>query len=239
MTSLKSNDNFPSHVAIIMDGNGRWAKKHNKPRIEGHKKGADNARNIIELFIQYGIPFITLYVFSTENWNRPQQEVDNLLSLLEENLDSGISIAMEKQARIRHLGKTADLPQNIQQKIKEAVETTRNNTKINVVLAFNYGGRDELVEVVKKIIAGGIKPPDISKELINQHLYSAGIPDPDLIIRTGGEMRLSNFLLWQSAYSEIYFTPVLWPDFNKKELDKALKSYRQRQRRFGRLVEEG
>jgi undecaprenyl diphosphate synthase len=158
---------------------------------------------------------------------------------LEANLESGISIAIEKSARIHHLGKMSNLPVDIQNKIKEAIRITADNKSINIILAFNYGGRDEMVEATKKIVAAGIKPENINEDTIGMNLYSAGIPDPDLIIRTAGEMRLSNFLLWQSAYAEIYFTSVLWPDFDKKELDKALKSYGTRKRRFGSIDDEG
>jgi len=235
MSRIKNTIKYPEHIAIIMDGNGRWAARNNLSRIEGHKKGADNARQVIENLIEYNIPYVTLYVFSTENWNRPKEEVEGLFALMEANLEIGISIAVEKGARIHHVGKTQNLPAHIQNKIKEAVRITENNTNITVVLAFNYGGRDELLEATKKIVASGIKPGDITENTINSNLYTTGIPDPDLVIRTAGEMRLSNFLLWQSAYAEIYFTPVLWPDFDKKELDKAIKAFSLRKRRFGRI----
>jgi undecaprenyl diphosphate synthase len=230
-----ANNNYPRHIAIIMDGNGRWAKKHKLPRIAGHQKGAESARRVIENLIDFGIPYVTLYVFSTENWNRPREEVKGLFALLESNLKEGISIAMEKHARIYHLGNTAGLDPALVEKLREVEDQTRDNTVINIILAFNYGSRNELVEAVRKIAASGLQPSDISEEIISSNLFCPGVPDPDLVIRTGGEMRLSNFLLWQSAYTEIYFTPVLWPDFNKKELGKALESYASRQRRFGGL----
>ncbi len=232
-------DNFPRHIAIIMDGNGRWAKKHKLPRIAGHQKGAERARLTIENLIEYGVPYVTLYVFSTENWNRPREEVEGLFNLLEANLKEGMDIAMEKHARLHHLGNTTGLDPELVKKLKEAEEITKKNTAIDVVLAFNYGGRNELVEAMKKIVVSGIKPADITEETVHSYLFCPDIPDPDLIIRTGGEMRLSNFLLWQSAYAEIYFTHVLWPDFDKKELNKAIESYRSRQRRFGGLGDEG
>ncbi|OGO15456.1 MAG: di-trans,poly-cis-decaprenylcistransferase [Chloroflexi bacterium RBG_16_48_7] len=233
------NNSYPRHVAIIMDGNGRWAKKHRLPRIAGHQKGAESARHVIENLIEYGVPYVTLYVFSTENWNRPREEVEGLFSLLEANLKEGLAIAMEKQARLHHLGNITGLEGDLIGKLKEAEEITRNNTSIDVVLAFNYGGRDELVEALRKIAASGIKPGDITEDTIRDNLFCPGIPDPDLVISTGGEMRLSNFLLWQSAYAEIYFTPVLWPEFDKKELAKAIEFYSSRQRRFGGLGDEG
>jgi undecaprenyl diphosphate synthase len=229
------NNSYPRHIAIIMDGNGRWATKHKLPRVAGHQKGAESARRTIENLIELGIPYVTLYVFSTENWNRPREEVEALFSLLEANLKEGIKIAMEKHARIYHLGNTAGLDPALAAKLKEVEVITRGNTRINVVLAFNYGSRNEMVEAIKKIAASGIKPSEITEETVNKNLFCPDVPDPDLLIRTGGEMRLSNFLLWQSAYAEIYFTPVLWPEFDKKELLKAIKSYSARQRRFGGL----
>jgi undecaprenyl diphosphate synthase len=233
-----TKNNYPGHIAIIMDGNGRWAQKHKLPRIAGHQKGAESARRVIENLIELGIPYVTLFAFSTENWNRPKEEVDGIFSLLESNLKEGIAIAMEKHARIYHLGDTSSFDPNLVKKIKEAEEMTRNNTSINIVLAFNYGSRAEMVEAIKKIVSAGLRPEDISEDTISQNLFCPGVPDPDLIIRTSGEMRLSNFLLWQSAYAEIYFSPVLWPDFDKKELVKALESYAGRQRRFGGLGHE-
>ena len=226
---------MPQHIAIIMDGNGRWAKKHNLPRQEGHKKGSVSAQRIVELFVEYKIPFLTLYAFSTENWNRPKMEVDGLFSLLDIRLDEGLQFALGNWVRFRHLGKLDKLPHKIQDKIKEAHELTKNNDAITVCMAFNYGSRDEIVEAMKSIVRDHVKAQDINERLINRYLYTDGIPDPDLIIRTGGEMRLSNFLLWQAAYTEIYFTDVLWPDFDKEELDKALIAYSKRTRRFGKL----
>lgn len=228
-------NHLPQHIAIIMDGNGRWAKKRGLPRLAGHRQGATNAQHVVELLIEYKILCLTLYAFSTENWNRPKAEVKGLFSLLEERLVEGIEIAQEKQLRIRHIGKLDGLPLKIQNRIKQALELTQNNTGVTVSLAFNYGGRDEIVEATRRLILDGISAENINETVLSQYLYTASFPDPDLIIRTGGEMRLSNFLTWQSAYAEIYFTPVLWPDFDKKELDKALIAYNQRQRRFGGL----
>jgi undecaprenyl diphosphate synthase len=235
MFSPNKTENLPQHVAIIMDGNGRWAARRRLPRIEGHQRGAQAARKAVETLIDYKIPFVTLFVFSTENWNRPAEEVESLFALLLQHLEEGLKVAMEKGARIRHLGSLEELPPEVREKMAEAVEITRENRNINLNLAFNYGARDEIVNAVRSIVKSGVPEGQVSQDLINQHLYSAGIPDPDLIIRTGGEMRLSNFLLWQAAYAEIYFTPVLWPDFGRKEMDSALQSYCKRQRRFGRL----
>jgi len=218
-----------------MDGNGRWAEKHHKFRLAGHQKGALNAQRVAEILIEYQIPYLTLYAFSTENWNRPKAEVDSLFKLLVERLDEGLALAMNKGVRIHHLGKLDGLPVIIQEKIKEAAEITQNNTQMNLGLAFNYGSRGEIVDAVKGIIHDNIPVQDIDESIFNKYLYTLGFPDPDLVIRTGGEKRLSNFLLWQAAYAEIYFTSVLWPDFNRKEIDKALIAYSKRQRRFGRL----
>ena len=228
----------PQHIAVIMDGNGRWAHEHHLPRIEGHKRGADNARNIVKGFMKHGIPYITLYVFSTENWDRPSIEIRGLFNLLMEKLDEGILIAQQNNLRIRHLGEVDRLPQKVQEKIEEAITVTQHNTAMTLCLAFNYGGRDEIVQAVRKLVRSGVQEQAIDEQFISQHLYTVGIPDPDLVIRTGGDMRLSNFLLWQSAYAEIYSTPVLWPDFNEEEIQKALVAYSQRQRRFGRVSQK-
>lgn len=226
---------LPRHVAIIMDGNGRWAEQRGLPRIAGHREGAKVAQQVVELFIKYQIPYLTLYAFSTENWNRPRDEVQALFQLLEEKLDEGISYAMEKGIRLYHLGKLDGLSARVREKIKKALDLTRDNCQIGLCLAFNYGGRDEIIQAVRRLVSENVPVSRISESLFSQYLYSAGIPDPDLVIRTGGERRLSNFLTWQSAYAEIYFTPVLWPDLNKEEIDRALIDYSQRQRRFGAL----
>ncbi len=235
MIPLRNLNHLPQHVAIIMDGNGRWAKRHHLSRLEGHKKGALGVQQVVEVFIEYGIPYLTLYTFSTENWNRPKVEVDGLFELLDERLNEGISLALEKGIKLYHMGKLDGLPPKIQEKIQSALELTQYNTQITLSLAFNYGGRDEIVEATHKIIRKGIAAQDVDESVVSQHLFSAGIPDPDLIIRTGGEKRLSNFLLWQSAYAEIYFTQVLWPDFNRDEIVKSLRAYSKRKRRFGSL----
>jgi undecaprenyl diphosphate synthase len=222
-------------VAIIMDGNGRWAQQHGLTRLEGHKQGGLNARHVVETFIEYRIPYLTLYAFSTENWNRPKEEVQGLFKLLEEKLDEGDEVAREKKIRVRHLGRLEGLPRKIQQRIAQATRDTAKNSGMTLCLAFNYGGRDEIVEAARRMVLDKLNPQKITETTFSKYLYSEGIPDPDLIIRTGGEMRLSNFLTWQSAYAEIYFSPVLWPDFDRKEIEKALSAYSKRQRRFGRV----
>ena len=231
--SKKSN--LPRHVAIVMDGNGRWAKKRNKPRLYGHKQGALQARYFVEMFASYNIPYLTLYAFSTENWSRPKSEVNGIIKLLSENLDKAIQIAHGQNIRIRHLGRMDRLSPEIQKKARAAIDLTKNNSGLTVNVAFNYGGRSEIADAVKAIVTGKIKADKIDESLVSGHLYTAGMPDPDLVIRTGGEMRLSNFLIWQAAYAELYFTPVLWPDFGREELEKALSVFSKRQRRFGGL----
>ena len=229
---------LPQHVAIIMDGNGRWAKKRHLPRLAGHGEGTIVAHRVVEVFLEYKIPYLTLYAFSTENWNRPEAEVDGLFRILEGRFDREVRFAQKKGIRVCHLGNSGGLPPRVQEKIKQALEITKGNSAMTVCLAANYGGRGEIVEAVRRIVLSGIQAQDVDETVVSQHLYTAGTPDPDLIIRTGGEMRLSNFLSWQAAYSEIYFTPVLWPDFGREEIDKALVDYSQRQRRFGSLVVE-
>jgi len=228
-------EKLPRHVAIVMDGNGRWAEKRNKPRLYGHKQGTIHARRFVELFATYGIPYLTLYAFSTENWNRPEAEVKGIMSLLEENIDEAIEIARSSNIRINHLGDLSPLPQKIQDKAIHAVQITAHNTGLTVNIAFNYGGRSEIINAVRRIIRDKISADALNEELFSQYLYTAGMPDPDLFIRTGNEMRLSNLLIWQSAYAELYFTPALWPDFDKAEFEKALLAYSKRQRRFGGL----
>jgi len=218
-----------------MDGNGRWAAKRHKPRLYGHRQGALHTRDFVEMFTTYGIPYLTLYAFSTENWSRPKAEVEGIIRLLSENLDQAVKIANEQNIRIRHLGREDRLPQEIQKKARAAIDLTKNNTGLTVSIAFNYGGRSEIVKATQDIVRRRIKPENLDENLFSGYLYTAGMPDPDLFIRTGGEMRLSNFLIWQSAYAELYFTTALWPDFGRDELEKALADYSSRQRRFGGL----
>lgn len=225
----------PRHVAIIMDGNGRWAKQRDLSRLEGHQAGTENLRPIIEAFTEYGVKYLTLYAFSTENWSRPRGEVRGLFQILGEVIDREIATFQKEGISLRHLGSLKGLPLKLQQKVQKAIDSTRRNDKLILSIAFNYGGRDEILNAVKRVMEAGIPPSQIDEPLFQNYLYTAGLPDPDLIIRTAGEMRLSNFLLWQSAYSEYYFTPVFWPDFDKQEVQKALLSYSQRQRRFGGL----
>jgi undecaprenyl diphosphate synthase len=218
----------PAHVAIIMDGNGRWAKQRNLPRFEGHRAGVENMQAAIRYFNRLKIKHLTVYGFSTENWNRPEEE-------MQEIIDEEASKLHRQGIRLRHLGQLERLPKNLQTAINKIVDLTRNNTGMNFNFAFNYGGRTEIVDATRRLIAEGVPAEKVDEKLFGRYLYTTDLPEVDLLIRTGGELRISNFLIWQTAYSEYYFTPVLWPDFDKKEIDKALLAYSQRQRRFGGL----
>ena len=218
-----------------MDGNGRWAQKRGLDRLKGHEAGVENMRSVIECLGEYQIDYVTLYGFSTENWSRPEEEVQGLLRLLEERIDEEALELHKKGVRLRHLGRLNGLSDSLNLAVNRAVELTKNNSGLTLGFAFNYGGRSEILDAVRCLIANGIPPQSIDEELFNSYLYTNGLPDVDLIIRTGGELRISNFLIWQAAYSEYYFTKVLWPDFSKRDIDKALRAYSQRQRRFGGL----
>jgi len=226
---------LPNHVAIVPDGNGRWAEQRGLPRLEGHQAGAKNMWRMIKYLNEYPIKYVTLYGFSTENWNRPGEEVIGLFHLLKEHIEKEMPEIHKRSIRLRHLGRLEELPPSLQITINSAIKLTKNNTGMTLNLAFNYGGRAEIVDSVRRLIADGIPPQKIDEKLFNSYLYTAGLPDVDLVIRTADELRLSNFLIWQSAYSEYYFSKVLWPDFDKKEVDKALLAYSQRRRRFGGL----
>jgi undecaprenyl diphosphate synthase len=225
----------PRHVAIIMDGNGRWARRRGLPRIEGHREGIKRVNEIIDVAIESGLEAITFYTFSMENWRRPKREVNALMSLLHKYLRSEMQRLIEKDVVFRAIGNIKMLPERIQRLLKKFEEQTRDNTGLKLISALSYGGRDEIVNAIRNIMRNGVGPQDIDERLIEQYLYTAGIPEPDLIIRTSGEMRLSNFLLWQSAYSELYFTETLWPDFGREEFLRAIKDYERRERRFGAL----
>ena len=226
---------FPQHVAFIMDGNGRWAEQRGLSRLEGHRTGVENTHNLIVWLNQRHMKYVTLYGFSTENWSRPEYEVDGLFHLLEEIIDRE-SLELHKNGiRLCHIGRLEGLSSGLQQSVNRAAELTRNNTGMTVNVAFNYGGRSEILDAVRRLVSEQVPPEKIDEKLFGDYLYTAGLPDVDLVIRTGGEIRISNFLMWQAAYSEYYFTPVLWPDFSAEELDKALLAYSQRQRRFGGL----
>ncbi len=226
---------IPRHIAVIMDGNGRWATQRHLPRLMGHKAGVEALRRVVELCHDERIPILSVYAFSTENWGRPREEVDGLMRLFWEVIQTDLERLHREGVRLRHIGRMEDLAPDIQQAVRDAMTLTRNNTELTLNVCFNYGGRAEIVDAVRRIVADGVAPEEIDEEMINRHLYTSGLPDPDLVIRTAGEMRLSNYLIWQAAYAEYYSTPILWPDFGREEFLAALEAYSQRKRRFGKL----
>lgn len=230
---------LPQHIAVIMDGNGRWAKSRSLPRIMGHQRGVDALKSLLRCCDDWGIPALTAYAFSTENWGRPLEEVEFLMTLFERVLRKELKEMMAKNVRIRFIGNLASLPSSLQEEIYRSMQDTQNNTGIQFTVATNYGGRQEILQacqaIAAKVKTGLIKLEDIDEVELEKHLYTAGLSYPDLLIRTSGEMRISNFLLWQMAYAEIYVTPTLWPDFDREELYKALLDYQQRERRFGKV----
>ncbi len=234
---MATKNDIPKHIAIIMDGNGRWAKARKLPRIAGHRKGAEVVKSIVRCCDDLGVKFLTLYTFSTENWKRPEKEINFLMGLLSWFLDKEIQNLKKNNARFLTIGNIEKLPSSAREVIAKAKEQTKNNTGLNLVLALNYGARFEIIEAVKSICRdvkdNRLSPSELNEDIFSGYLYTAGIPDPDLLIRTSGEMRLSNFLLWQLSYSELYITDKLWPDFNEVELKKAVDSFRKRKRRFG------
>ncbi len=223
----------PRHVAIIMDGNGRWAKERGMSRQAGHRAGTENIRRIIQAFGERGVEVLTLYAFSTENWTRPRREVNALVRLIPRVINREIKELHENGVRLVHIGSLEPLPDEVRKKVEEAIELTKDNTRMTVALAFNYGGRAEIIDAVRRIVGEGVPAESIDDDLFSRYLYTSEIGDPDLVIRTAGEMRLSNFLLWQSAYAEFYATPTYWPDFDEAEIDRALGAYALRERRFG------
>ena len=235
-------NNLPQHIAIIMDGNGRWAQKHTIGRIRGHKKGAQAVRTVVRACREIGVKYLTLFAFSSENWERPTKEVQALMSLLEEYLIKEVKELQKQGIRLTTIGETDRLYPSVREKLQQAKEITLKNDKMVLNLALSYGGKDEIISAVKKIIKdnkeGKINITDINKEIFSSYLYTSGMPDPDLLIRTSGEYRISNFLLWQTAYTELHFTKVLWPDFTKDDLLKAIDSYQKRERRFGLTSEQ-
>ncbi len=236
--SAVSGRNVPRHVAIIMDGNGRWAQKRGLPRLAGHRVGVDCIHEVLNTLNDRGVRFVTLYAFSTENWYRPPEEVKGILDIMYHALREQTRALHENNVRILHIGKVDRLSPALRDAVTSAKELTRNNTGITLNVAFDYGGRDEILEAVKQVVRDGVPAEDIDETLFSKYLFTAHCPDPDLIIRTGGELRISNFLLWQSAYSEYYHTTTLWPDLDSAELDRVLESFNSRHRRFGRLVPE-
>ncbi len=224
---------IPRHVAIIMDGNARWAKKTGLSVAQGHRAGYENIERVTRYLAQSGVKETTLFAFSTENWNRPEDEVQALMDLASEAIERGVEEFHANGVKLRHVGYERRLPSHMVHKIKQAEHLTRDNTTITLNLAFDYGGRHEIVNAVKRIVTDGVPAEDIDEGLLSRYLFTAGIPDPDIVIRTGGEFRISNFMIWQSAYAEFYSSTALWPEFGEKEIDEAIKAYSQRQRRFG------
>ncbi len=245
MTDIKTKinpNNLPQHIAIIMDGNGRWAKKKNKLRIFGHQKGVKTVKEIVKASIEIGIKYLTIYAFSKENWQRPKTEIEGLMSLLISAIDGELDELHENNVKINTIGDFLSLPDYVQAKTSYAIEKTKNNTGLNLIIALSYGSRHEITEMTKhiaeKILAGTIKPEEINQELVQQHLMTAAFPDPELLIRTSGEYRISNFLLWQIAYAELYFTEKLWPEFGREDFFRAIIDFQERERRFGKISEQ-
>jgi undecaprenyl diphosphate synthase len=228
-------EKIPQHVAIIMDGNGRWAIQRGLPRLAGHKAGTENLRRVIRATVEFGVKYLTIYAFSTENWGRPPEEVKGLMYILEDVIDRELNELNKEGVQLRHIGRLERLAPTLQEKVLEAIEVTKNNDRLILNIAFNYGGRDEIVQAIQRMMKDGIPPADVTDELVSQYLYTAGVPDPDLIIRTSGELRVSNFLIWQAAYSEWYITPTYWPDFDKEEYRRALDAFSHRERRYGKV----
>ncbi len=230
-------ERVPFHLAIIMDGNGRWAKARGLPRIAGHRAGVENLRRVLRACSELGIKILTIYAFSTENWGRPEAEVRGLMNILEAVIDRELNQLHANGVQLRHIGELDGLSDMLQRKVKQAVELTRNNDQLILNIAFNYGGRHDLVQAFRRIVEDGVPPNEIDEKLIDYYLYTAGQPDPDLVVRTAGEMRLSNFLLWQASYAEFYATPTYWPDFDRNELIKAVQYFNRRERRFGLVLQ--
>jgi len=225
----------PRHIAIIMDGNGRWALSRGLPRLAGHRAGTENLRRVIEACVEFEVKYLTLYAFSTENWGRPMEEVRGLMRILEDVIDRELRKLHEEGVQLRHIGRLNRIKPSLKKKVLDAIELTKNNDRLILNIAFNYGGRDEIVWAIRHMIEDGIAPEEVNDEQVSQYLFTAGVPDPDLIIRTSGELRGSNFLIWQGAYAEWYFTPTYWPDFGKEELRTAIEEFAHRERRYGKI----
>lgn len=227
---------IPHHIAIIMDGNGRWAKKRNRPRIFGHREGVESVRVILKACAEFGVRYLTIYTFSTENWGRPREEVDFLMNLFSQTIEREIDELMKNEVQIRFLGRLERFSDALRKKMEGAMEKTRDNRRITLNIMVNYGGRAEIVDAFKQMTNDQLTNDQINEEAISNNLYTKGMPDPDLLIRTASEMRISNFLLWQIAYAEIYVTPTLWPDFRREQLMEAIEDYQKRERRFGKVL---
>lgn len=227
----------PTHVAIIMDGNGRWARRRGLPRQAGHRAGAENLRRIIRACVEFNVKILTVYAFSTENWGRPESEVRALMKIFARVLDQETDELNRQGVCVHHLGELTGVDPKLQEKVRRALELTRDNERLILNVAFNYGGRAEIIHAVRHMLADGLKPEDLNEQIFSSYLFTSGLPDPDLVIRTSGELRVSNFLIWQAAYAEYYPTPALWPDFGREELYEAIVAFNQRHRRFGLVAE--
>ncbi|MBK8985052.1 MAG: di-trans,poly-cis-decaprenylcistransferase [Chloroflexi bacterium] len=228
----------PTHIAIIMDGNGRWARQRSLPRQAGHRQGAENLRRVINACVEFGVQILTIYAFSTENWGRPEKEVRGLMRIIARVLDQEIGDLCAQGVCLHHLGDLTGIDPKLQDKVRRAIELTKDNKTLILNVAFNYGGRAEILHAIKQILADGVAPDELTEEMFSSYLFTAGLPDPDLVIRTSGELRVSNFLIWQAAYAEYYAPATYWPDFGREELYDAIVTYNHRERRFGLVTEE-
>ncbi|MCA9966287.1 MAG: isoprenyl transferase [Anaerolineales bacterium] len=228
----------PQHVAIIMDGNGRWAKRRGLPRQAGHRAGAENLRRIVRASVEFGIKVLTIYAFSTENWGRPESEISALMRIFARVLDQEIDQLHAQGVCLHHLGELQGINPKLQDKVRRALEITKNNDRLILNVAFNYGGRAEILHAVRQMLADNVRPEDLTEELFSSYLFTSGLPDPDLVIRTSGELRISNFLIWQAAYAEYYPTPAYWPDFGREDLYAAIVAFNQRDRRYGLVSDD-
>ena len=233
-----SSYKVPAHIAIIMDGNGRWARQRGLPRVAGHRAGAENLRRIINACVEFGVKILTIYAFSTEKWGRPESEIRGLMKIFARVLDQEIDDLHEQGVCLHHLGDLTGVKPDLQEKVRRALDMTKHNDALILNVAFNYGGRAEIIHAVQQMLADGISPDELDEDLFSSYLFTKGLPDPDLVIRTSGELRISNFLIWQAAYSEYYPTPAFWPDFGREELYEAIVVFNQRERRFGLVSEE-
>jgi undecaprenyl diphosphate synthase len=236
MTQLIDKENLPEHIAITMDGNGRWAKEKGKMRVFGHNHGVKAVKDTVEGAVEYGIKFLTLFAFSTENWNRPRQEVNALMTLLISTINKETKTLMENNVKLTSIGDISKLPEKCQKELSEAIEITKNNKRMTLTLALSYSGKWEIINAVKEIIKNKIDAESITENIFEQYLSTKNVPEPELLIRTSGEHRISNFMLWQIAYSELYFTDKMWPDFRRTDLKEAIINYQKRNRRFGRTA---
>ncbi|MCW5876217.1 MAG: isoprenyl transferase [Anaerolineales bacterium] len=237
-TDQPADDSIPQHIAIIMDGNGRWARARGLPRLAGHRAGTENLRRIIKACVEVGVKYLTVYAFSTENWGRPEDEVEGLMGIFDEVFERELAELLREGAQLRHIGRLEGMRPSLRKKVEKGIEQTKDNDRLILNVAFNYGGRDEIVDAIKAIMAEGVPPEQVDAELVSKYMYTKDVPDPDLVIRTSGEQRISNFLLWQAAYAEWIFPDVYWPDFGREQLLAAIEEYGRRERRYGKVLEE-